>query len=69
MHCQRRRLGRAVSETHVPARQRAGEMPTRRAKVSEIAVSSGPATFDVPSLQRGYYTVEVTASGLCISIR
>jgi hypothetical protein len=44
-------------------------MPTRRAKVSEIAVSSGPATFDVPSLQRGYYTVEVIASGLCISIR
>ena len=34
-----------------------------------IAVSNGPATFDVPSLPRGFYTVEVTASGLCISIR
>lgn len=35
----------------------------------KVAVSNGPATFDVSSLPRGFYTVEVTASGLCISIR
>ena len=35
----------------------------------KVAVSNGPATFDVPSLPRGFYTVEVTASGLHIIFR
>ena len=35
----------------------------------KVAVSDGPATFDVPSLLRGFYTVEVTASVLCIIFR
>jgi len=34
-----------------------------------IATSAGQATFDVPSLQRGFYTVEVSVGGVTIIIR
>lgn len=34
-----------------------------------IATTTGQATFDVPSLQRGFYTMEVSPGGLSIIIR
>lgn len=43
--------------------------PDLESEWQQVSISSGDATFDVASLQRGFYTLEVTPGGLCISIR